>query len=235
LRRDGEITGPNECTDKQVTGDRTRLVQAFSNVLDNAIKFSPPGGLVKIICEDKEDNAIVRVEDAGQGISSEFLPFVFERLRQEDGSKTRAHGGLGLGLALTWQPIGGPALWDLPRFVVIIPLIAALGMVWLNARYDPAGLGLRDAWAGDKSQPPETLLLVGPYRFVRHPLMACLLVFLWAQPVMTPTLALLCGGLTVYILIGVLLEERDLLRRFHPDYASYRRRVPALIPWRRPK
>jgi protein-S-isoprenylcysteine O-methyltransferase Ste14 len=78
-------------------------------------------------------------------------------------------------------------------------------------------------------------MLVGPYRFVRHPLMACLLVFLWAQPVMTPTLALLSGGLTVYILIGVLLEERDLLRRFHPDYAIYRRRVPALIPWRRPK
>ncbi|SRR5260370_40274150 len=145
-------------------------------------------------------------------------------------------GILGLGMALTWQPIDGPALWDLPRFVVVIPLIAALGMVWINARFDHAGLfGLRQAWAGDKPQPPDTLVQVGPYRFVRHPLMACLLVFLWAQPVMTPTLALLSGGLTVYILIGVLLEERDLLRRFHPDYATYRRRVPALIPWRRPK
>jgi len=86
--------------DAVVTGDRTRLVQAFSNLLDNAIKFSPPGGLVKIACEVNGDNAIVRVEDKGRGISSEFLPFVFERFRQEDGSKTRAHGGLGLGLAL---------------------------------------------------------------------------------------------------------------------------------------
>jgi methanethiol S-methyltransferase len=145
-------------------------------------------------------------------------------------------GILGLGMALTWQRIEGPALWDLPRLVVVVPLIAALGMVWINARFDHAGLfGLRQAWAGDKPQPPETLVLVGPYRFVRHPLMACLLVFLWAQPVMTPTLALLSGGLTVYILIGVLLEERDLLRRFHPDYATYRQQVPALIPWRRPK
>src|SRR5207253_705104 len=86
--------------DAVVTGDRSRLVQAFSNLLDNAIKFSPQGGLVKIVCEANGNNAIVRVEDEGRGISSEFLPFVFERFRQEDGSKTRAHGGLGLGLAL---------------------------------------------------------------------------------------------------------------------------------------
>ncbi|MFN2576749.1 MAG: PAS domain S-box protein [Pyrinomonadaceae bacterium] len=94
-----EITASNS-HDPVVTGDRSRLVQAFSNVLDNAIKFSRPGGRVKIICQDQEDKAIVRVEDEGEGISSEFLPFVFERFRQEDGSKTRAHGGLGLGLAL---------------------------------------------------------------------------------------------------------------------------------------
>ena len=83
-----------------VTGDQSRLVQAFSNLLDNAIKFSKPGGVVKVVCETSEEDAVVRVEDAGQGIASEFLPFVFERFRQEDGSKTRAHGGLGLGLAL---------------------------------------------------------------------------------------------------------------------------------------
>ncbi len=83
-----------------VTGDQSRLVQAFSNLLDNAIKFSKPGGVVKVVCETDEGDAVVRIEDTGQGIASEFLPFVFERFRQEDGSKTRAHGGLGLGLAL---------------------------------------------------------------------------------------------------------------------------------------
>ncbi len=64
--------------------------------------------------------------------------------------------------------------------------------------------------------------------------MVCLLVFLWAQPVMTPTLAMLSGGLTLYIVLAIPLEERDLLRRFGSAYEDYRRRVPAFIPWRRP-
>jgi len=83
-----------------VTGDRIRLGQAFVNLLDNAIKFSLPGGRVKVRCETNGNEAIVRIEDSGQGIAAEFIPFVFERFRQEDGSKTRHHGGLGLGLAL---------------------------------------------------------------------------------------------------------------------------------------
>ena len=83
-----------------VTGDRIRLGQAFVNLLDNAIKFSLPGGVVKVRCENDGDDVLVHIEDAGQGIASDFMPFVFERFRQEDGSKTRSHGGLGLGLAL---------------------------------------------------------------------------------------------------------------------------------------
>src|SRR5216117_3749954 len=59
-----------------------------------------PHGVVKVTCKPNGDNAIVSIEDAGQGIAPEFLPFVFDRFRQEDGSKTRSHGGLGLGLAL---------------------------------------------------------------------------------------------------------------------------------------
>ena len=83
-----------------VSGDRSRLLQVFSNLLDNAVKFSTPGGSVRVICEANGADALVRVEDSGQGITPEFLPFVFERFRQADGSKTRAHGGLGLGLSL---------------------------------------------------------------------------------------------------------------------------------------
>ena len=89
-----------ESGDATLTGDRARLVQAFSNLLDNAVKFSGAGSAVTITCERLADQIIVRVEDRGHGINSEFLPYVFERFRQEDGSKTRAHGGLGLGLAL---------------------------------------------------------------------------------------------------------------------------------------
>jgi PAS domain S-box-containing protein len=85
---------------ESITGDRTRLIQAFVNLLDNAIKFSAPQGVVKVTYEPNGEHAIIRIEDAGRGIAPEFLPFVFDRFRQEDGSKTRSHGGLGLGLAL---------------------------------------------------------------------------------------------------------------------------------------
>jgi PAS domain S-box-containing protein len=85
---------------EMVGGDRARLVQVFWNLLSNAIKFSSPGGRVKVEGQANGREAVVSVEDAGQGIAPDFLPFVFDRFRQADGSKTRAHGGLGLGLAL---------------------------------------------------------------------------------------------------------------------------------------
>ena len=87
-------------TEEIITGDRARLLQIFWNLLSNAIKFSSPGSKVRVRGETADKSALVRVEDSGKGIEPDFLPFVFERFRQEDGSKTRAHGGLGLGLAL---------------------------------------------------------------------------------------------------------------------------------------
>ena len=83
-----------------VNGDRTRLVQTFWNLLTNAIRFSAPGGKVHVVCDSSPTEAVVQVEDKGEGIAPDFLPYVFERFRQADGSKTRTHGGLGLGLAL---------------------------------------------------------------------------------------------------------------------------------------
>ncbi|HYY58746.1 MAG TPA: response regulator [Pyrinomonadaceae bacterium] len=83
-----------------VKGDRTRLVQVFWNLLYNAIKFSDRETRVRVVCESDASEAHVHFIDEGQGISQDFLPFVFERFRQSDGSKTREHGGLGLGLAL---------------------------------------------------------------------------------------------------------------------------------------
>jgi protein-S-isoprenylcysteine O-methyltransferase Ste14 len=64
--------------------------------------------------------------------------------------------------------------------------------------------------------------------------MSCTLLFLWGLPVMSPTLALLSGGLTAYVLRALWLEERDLRQEFGAAYEEYRRRVPALIPWRPP-
>ena len=83
-----------------VSGDRTRLVQVFWNLLHNAVKFSAEGARVRVRVGAANGSARVEVEDDGAGIAPEFLPHVFERFRQADGSTTRQHGGLGLGLAL---------------------------------------------------------------------------------------------------------------------------------------
>ncbi|MUG93952.1 response regulator [Scytonema sp. UIC 10036] len=84
----------------QVTGDADRLQQIVWNLLSNAVKFSPSGGRVEIRLEQVNSMAQITVSDTGAGISADFLPYVFERFRQADGSTTRANGGLGLGLAI---------------------------------------------------------------------------------------------------------------------------------------
>jgi CheY-like chemotaxis protein len=90
-----------------VIGDRTRLIQTFWNLLTNAVKFSRNGGRVNILCDSDKANATIQIQDYGEGIPAEFLPYVFERFRQADASKTRSHGGLGLGLALVKSFVEG--------------------------------------------------------------------------------------------------------------------------------
>jgi len=81
-----------------VCGDPGRLQQATSNLLSNAIKFTPAGGRVEVTMDLVDDQARLRVADSGEGMSAPFLPFAFERFRQQDSTSTRAHHGLGLGL-----------------------------------------------------------------------------------------------------------------------------------------
>ncbi len=81
-------------------GDPQRLQQVFSNVLSNAIKFTPDGGTIAVTCESYGDGTLVEFTDSGAGIAPEFLPYVFDRFRQGDSRATRKQGGLGLGLAI---------------------------------------------------------------------------------------------------------------------------------------
>ncbi len=81
-------------------GDAHRLQQVVWNLLSNAIKFTPSGGRVRVTVDRDDTHVIVRVADTGQGIAAEFLPYIFDRFRQADSTMTRAHGGLGLGLAI---------------------------------------------------------------------------------------------------------------------------------------
>jgi PAS domain S-box-containing protein len=83
-----------------VTGDQDRLQQVAWNLLTNAVKFTPQGGQVHASARRQGDEVVITVRDTGQGISPEFLPYVFDRFRQEEASTTRSHGGLGLGLSI---------------------------------------------------------------------------------------------------------------------------------------
>ncbi len=86
---------------KNIVGDSNRISQILWNLLSNAIKFTHNGGSVEIYLGEINSTAQIQVSDTGIGISADFLPWVFEYFRQEDGSKTRCKGGLGLGLAIT--------------------------------------------------------------------------------------------------------------------------------------
>jgi PAS domain S-box-containing protein len=89
-----------EAPETIVRADVERLQQVLWNLLANAVKFTPQQGAVDLYLRRKGTLAEIRIEDSGPGIPAEFLPRIFERFSQADGSSTRKHGGLGLGLAI---------------------------------------------------------------------------------------------------------------------------------------
>lgn len=84
----------------EISGDPERLQQLMWNLLSNAIKFTPRKGRVEVCLDGARAQAEIIVSDSGQGIQADFIPHVFERFRQADGSTARRFGGLGLGLAI---------------------------------------------------------------------------------------------------------------------------------------
>ncbi len=83
-----------------ISGDAARIQQIVWNLLSNAVKFTPEGGRIEVMLQRFDSHARLTVTDSGKGISSEFLPQVFDRFRQADSSTTRGYAGLGLGLAI---------------------------------------------------------------------------------------------------------------------------------------
>jgi PAS domain S-box-containing protein len=116
----------------QVMGDPNRLQQVLWNLLSNAVKFTPIGGRVEIRLMEAGKLAQIQVSDTGKGISSDFLPYVFDYFRQADGTTTRTFGGLGLGLAIVRKVVemhGGNVQAESPgeglgaTFTVELPLL----------------------------------------------------------------------------------------------------------------
>jgi len=125
-----------------VSGDPARLQQIVWNLLMNAVKFTPRGGEVHLRLDHVNSSVHIVVSDTGQGIAPAMLPHVFERFRQADSSSTRAHGGLGLGLALVKHLVqlhGGTVVAHSDgdgkgaTFTVALPMTAA----WLPAEFAP--------------------------------------------------------------------------------------------------
>ncbi len=115
-----------------ISGDADRLQQVVWNLLANAIKFTPKGGRLQIRLEMVNSHVEIIVSDNGQGISPDFLPYVFDRFRQHDSTTTRSYGGLGLGLAIVRQIIelhGGtvtvasPGIGQGTTFIVKLPVM----------------------------------------------------------------------------------------------------------------
>jgi PAS domain S-box-containing protein len=119
-----------------IWGDVQKFQQIVSNLLSNAVKFTPSGGTVRLRVSavggnGEPDCLHIQVSDTGKGIAADFLPYVFDRFRQADGSITRAQGGLGLGLAIVRHLVelhGGTVTADSPgedrgaTFNVLLPL-----------------------------------------------------------------------------------------------------------------
>ena len=145
-----------------VEGDSARLEQVVGNLLSNAVKFTPRGGRVEVRLEQGDSQVELRVSDTGEGIQTEFLPYVFDAFRQADASSSRKHGGLGLGLAIVRQLLdihGGSvrAHSDGPgtgtTFTVLLPLSAKEAAVFPGAlgRTAPALNGIRVLVVEDNS------------------------------------------------------------------------------------
>lgn len=131
--------------------------------------------------------------------------------------------------ALIWDVAWGPGRWALWGLYGL-GWTAAVGSTFLISHADLFGLRQTRAYGRSERPPRPRFQTPGPYRYVRHPLMSGLLVAFWATPRMTTGHALFAAGMTVYVLVGLRFEERDLVRAFGDRYRAYRERVPMLLP-----
>ena len=139
----------------RLQADPGRLQQVVWNLLSNAVKFTPQGGSVVVRLRRLQSHVEIEVSDTGLGIPPHFLPHVFDRFRQADGSNTRVHGGLGLGLAIVRHLVelhGGTAQAESEgegqgaTFTVSLPLTAG-SEEWEGTDLDfqNTGVGVADA------------------------------------------------------------------------------------------
>lgn len=163
-----------------------------------------------------------------------------------DGAFYSITSGIALAVSvLLFQPVGEPlfVLHGVARLAVTaLVLLAVAGFAWgvvALRGFDPFGIRpirhhLRGRQADQAPVRAKGLVVRGPYRWVRHPLYSSIIVLLWADPEVTTSRLAIAVAWTAWIVIGAMLEERDLAADFGEDYRRYQHEVPILIPWRGP-
>jgi PAS domain S-box-containing protein len=164
-----ELRADYDPTNQAISGDPERLQQVIWNLLSNAIKFTPQNGRVEVQLSQgnspvgertaSQGTVVIRVSDTGRGINPKFLPHVFDRFRQADSSITRAHGGLGLGLAIVRHLVelhGGTVQAESAgegqgaTFTVTLPLVAPPESSEAAEPPSPSVLGQKTTYSQDK-------------------------------------------------------------------------------------
>lgn len=132
-----------------------------------------------------------------------------------------------------WRPIAD-VVWTAPALPMRV--IYGLGVVLIAVATFQTNhwdfIGLRQAWLGARYT-PVPFVERGLYRYVRHPMMVAIVIWLWATPVMTLGHLVFALAMTGYVVVGVVFEERALVRTLGEPYLAYRRRVRAFVPIRR--
>jgi protein-S-isoprenylcysteine O-methyltransferase Ste14 len=136
-----------------------------------------------------------------------------------------------------WRPMGG-VIWDVQdpvgraifRGLLVVGLLIVLVATFLINHFDL--FGLRQVWLYLRGKPYASLTFTtpGPYKVIRHPMYVGWLITFWATPTMTIAHLVFAVGMTIYILVAIRFEERDLVEYHGEAYAEYRRTVPMLIP-----
>ena len=167
-----------------------------------------------------------------------------------DGAFYATTSGLALMLVVVlYQRVSAPPLFvlhGLSRLIVnMVALLAVATIAWTIfalRTFDPFGVGpirqhLRSDRASSSAAIPfraKAFVVRGPFRWVRHPLYSATIILLWATPQMSLGRLVFAALWTAWILLGTLLEERDLVAEFGETYRQYCKRVPMLVPWRGP-
>jgi PAS domain S-box-containing protein len=226
-----------------VPGDPVRLQQVIWNLLSNAIKFTPRGGRVQVRLERVNSHIEIVITDTGQGISADFLPFVFDRFRQADQRTSRQHGGMGLGLSIVRHLVelhGGSVKAESfgegqgSCFTVQLPVTAVYEVEKGAGRVHPAARDLLpDADCGDRLDGLK-ILIVDDEPDTRHMLKAGLSrcgAEVVAAGSTSEAFAALRGDLPGLVISDIGMPEEDgyeLIRRLRKLPIKEGGRIPAI-------